>query len=217
MRGRRLPDAPPSTSRRSAWDVVDLAALHASSVGHPRQSVVELALVPVRRGRIPVGDARRVELLLGGSDRLNDEVAAALRQVLDRRFLIAWSAQAVIPFLTGIFGGGDEPWFRRTIDVHLLARVADPPADPPADTVPEAADLVAAARRHHVPAAPESDALDSALTTAQLFMVLATRFAERGCPHVGSLLQRTSRRSRVEGQRLVPDVRAGELSPLGSA
>lgn len=202
-----VPAPPPRPFRRLPWQKADFLVLHSSPLegaGPPR---VQVAWLPVQDGRIDVSGARRVRVSWPGSTPSWDLVGDAARteeagvpiagqpeeapgRALNGRFLITWSVEDLVPILDGVFGGGPKPWLRRTIDVRRLAFTADRLAgDAPG---PDAPNLAAVARRYRVPGPPPSDALDAALMTAELFLILATRLAAQGYRDVGSLLGRTN-------------------------
>jgi DNA polymerase-3 subunit epsilon len=101
-----------------------------------------------------------------------EEAKEALRRRIASRFLLAWWAPVEAGFLDQLFGGGLGAWMRRAIDVRdlLLALEGEAAAR---------LTLSAAAERHHVPVASPHEALDDALVTAQLFLVLATKLGDR--------------------------------------
>ena len=91
-----------------------------------------------------------------------------LRDALDGRFLVTWWAPVEAAFLDRIFGGGLRSWRRRAIDVReLLISLEGPSA--------VQLTLSQAAERFSVPVASPHNALDDALVTAQLFLVIAAK------------------------------------------
>lgn len=111
------------------------------------------------------------------------EASRELAALLDRRYLLAWYARVETSFLGSLFAMPDRRWTRRTIDVRdlLVALEGAPAARMP---------LTAAAEACGVPVADPHHALDDALVTAQLFVVLATRLEARDGPRtVGDLLR----------------------------
>ncbi len=198
-----VPAPPPKPLRRLPWQKADLMVLHFSPLESEGPRRAQVAWLPVQDGRIEMSGARRVRVSWSGSPPSWDLVGDAARteetevpiandpeeapgRALDRRFLITWSAEDLIPILDEVFGGGPKPWFRRTIDVRRLAFTVDRlGGDAPGSDAPS---LAAVARRYRVPGPPPSDAMDAALMTAELFLILATRLAAQGYPDVGSLL-----------------------------
>lgn len=198
-----VPAPPPRPCRRLPWQKADFLVLHFSPLEGADPPRGQVAWLPVQDGRIDMSGARRVKVSWPGSTPSWDLVGDAARieevevpiasqpeevpgRALDRRFLITWSAEDLVPILDAVFGGGPKPWFRRTIDVRRLASAADRLAgDVPSLDV---SNLAAVARRYRVPEPPPHDALDAALMTAELFLILATRLAAQGHRDVGSLL-----------------------------
>jgi DNA polymerase-3 subunit epsilon len=118
------------------------------------------------------------------------EASHALHAALAGRCLLAWYAGVEIAFLRRTFGGSRRAWSRRTIDVRDLA-IALEGADPDARF-----GLSRTARRYGVPVANPHEALDDALVTAQLFLVLASKLEARGRRTAGGL-----QRARKPGAR----------------
>lgn len=179
----------PRVSRDAAWRDVAYIALDFETTGlEPSDHVVSYGVVPVDHGRASVGAARHrlvrpptapsarsqmVHLLRPQdlADAPDMSVAAAgLRDALAGRVILAWFAQVEVQFLRGIFGGSNRWWRRRVIDVRDLAIAAD--AAPVAARAQRGYALGAIAERYGVPVADPHDALDDALVTAQLFLVL---------------------------------------------
>ncbi len=168
-------------------------------------------VVPVRAGRVVVGEAlgRLVRPAVAPSPRSQvvhglrpgdlagappmAEVQGELRDALAGRYLLAWCADVELAFLGQVFGAAWR-WRRRTLDVQRLAVALDRAEGEVGPRGRYA--LQAAARRSGVPVASPHDALDDALVTAQLFIVLAPRLARHGHGTVGRLL-RLAARTRV--------------------
>jgi DNA polymerase-3 subunit epsilon len=115
------------------------------------------------------------------------EVAGDLRAAISGRVLLAWFAEVEIAFLRRIYGGSERAWRRRTVDVRDLAIAVD--HGPASARAARGYGLTATAERYGVPVANPHDALDDALVTAQLFLVLAAKLPDRPRPSVGDLLQ----------------------------
>ena len=202
---RRLPEAVPRWVRHRAWRAVDFVALDVQATeADPRgDAVVSFAAVPVRAGRVDLREARcgkvtpdrpssqgSVGIAPGLKERVDDldQTLEPLRVALDRRYLITWSAEVEAPFLDQMFGGGRIRWLRRTIDVHRLVSIADRLQG--RGPRPEDYGLDALAGEFRLPVPQPCDPMDAALTTAQLFLILATKLAGLGHRDVGSLLWR---------------------------
>jgi DNA polymerase-3 subunit epsilon len=109
----------------------------------------------------------------------------ALRRALDGRFLLAWFASVEIGFLRRLYGGRTRSWVRRTIDVRQLAIELEHLDQDVRQS------LSSAAEHYGVPVARPHEALDDAMVTAQLFLVLAARLEERGFGSTRSFLRLT--------------------------
>jgi DNA polymerase-3 subunit epsilon len=181
---------PPSRNfQRRSWRLVDLVSLdfEATGLDLQRDKIISFGAVPIRKARIDVGDAvyqivdpeevppspesivvhglRPMDL--AGAPSI--EVARrTLRDALDGRFLVTWWAPVEAAFLDRIFGGGLRSWWRRAIDVRELLIVLEGPSSAQLT-------LSQAAERFGVPVASPHNALDDALVTAQLFLVVASK------------------------------------------
>lgn len=200
MNGRR-PEAPPAAWRNMPWTKVPFASLdfEATGLDFAKDTIISFGVVPVTAGRIDVGGAvyqlvdpvdvpldRRaigVHMLrpLDLVDAPSLEAAReALRAALGRRFLITWFAEVEAAFLDKIFGGGRKRWMRRAVDVRRLVAGLEGDAHGPLT-------LAACAERYRIPVADPHHALDDALVTAQLFLVMARKLADRGIRSVAEL------------------------------
>ena len=188
------PPAPPDrAARRAPWRASDLVALdfEATGLDFQKDTIISFGAVPVRRGRIDVGDSVYQLVNPGDVDvsprsvvvhmlRPLDLVDApsveaakeALGAAIGPRFLLAWWAPVEAAFLDKLFGGGIKGWMRRAIDVRDLLLAVEGAAGAEL-TLPAAAD------RYGVPVASPHHALDDALVTAQLFLVLAAKLSGR--------------------------------------
>jgi len=108
-----------------------------------------------------------------------------LRLALGGRFLLAWFASVEIGFLGRLYGRRPRSWVRRTIDVRQMAIELEHLDQDVRQS------LSSAAERYGVPVANPHEALDDAMVTAQLFLVLATRLEERGFGSARSFLRLT--------------------------
>jgi len=192
MRRRRLRvPGPPRGALARPWRQAELVALdfEATGLDLDLDTIVSFGVVPVRAGRVVLGEGlhqlidphvppsprsqtihglRPVDL--AGAPRL-EEARVRLRDALQGRFLLVWFAEVEVGFLAAIFGGRASTWRRRTIDVRNLAIAADGAPDEARGRPGYA--LTRLAARLGVPVADPHSALDDALVTAQLFLVLA--------------------------------------------
>ena len=212
MRG---PPPPPRVLRRAPWTAAAFAALDFETTGldPSRDAVVSFGVVPVLGGRVVVGGAVYREVApsapltaasvvvhglrpvdLAGAPGL-EEARAELAAALAGRFPLAWGAGIEAAFLARIFGGRPRAWRRRIVDVLRLAELA---GEIPAEGEPS---LAAAAARLGVPVERPHHALDDALTTAQVFLVLVARLAPRGYDTPARLLRasRSAPRTSLRG------------------
>lgn len=201
----RRPAAPARSLRRRPWRRAPFASLDFETTGldYRRDSVVSFGVVPVRAGRVVVGESLHQlvipavasttasmkihQILPRDLERAAspDAAGAILRDALERRFLLAWYADVELAFLRRTFGGRPRTWSSRTIDVRRLALELEH-ADPDSRY-----GLSVTADRYGVPVANPHEALDDALVTAQLFLVLASKLEVRGFGSVRSYLKLT--------------------------
>lgn len=205
--GVRPPSAPALALRRRPWRQAAFAALDFETTGldHRRDAVVSFGVVPVRDGRVVVGEGLHQLVApeipsTAASMKIHgllprdlaeapplQEARTALRAALDGRFILAWYADVELAFLRRTFGGGRRAWARRTVDVLRLVMELER-AGPGARL-----GLGATAARYGVPVASPHEAFDDALVTAQLFLVLASKLEARGFGSVRSYLRLTKR------------------------
>jgi DNA polymerase-3 subunit epsilon len=207
---------PPRPLRRRPWVEAEFASLDFETTGldPDRDAVVSFGVVPVRHGRVILTESEYQEVApeapltarsivvhglrpldLQGAPTLS-QVLSDLRASLERRYLLAWSADVEAGFLSRAFGGSGRWWRRRIVDVLLLAQIADRlegRAARPGDY-----NLTNAAARFGTPVHAPHHAFDDALTTAQLFLVLATKLSTKGYGTPARLL-RAGRRLRARG------------------
>lgn len=191
------PSRPPWPSRRIPWTRVALAALDFETTGlDASDTVVSFGVVPVLDGRIALAgsvyrtvgvasDLSARSIVVHGllpSDLADSppmhEVLPILRDALDGRYLLTWAAGLEATFLAKLFGGEPRRWLRRSIDVLGLAIHVDRLEG----REPERGDyaLSAAAERSGVPVEQPHHAFDDALTTAQMFLILASKLSREG-------------------------------------
>lgn len=211
------PEAPSRRFRQRPWKAVDLVSVYSTISEDLSQRTVRFGLAPVQSGRIVMRGARSLSVRLKARDPrdvviadsrfesldapIQEDTPEALRGDLDRRYLVAWSAGTEAALLDEIFSEGRTHWLRRTIEVRRLASLTDRLSG--RDLGPDVFDLPSVARRYRVPEPPPCDALDAAVMTAELFLVLATKLAALGYRDVASLLQETSSPI-LPGARLAP-------------
>jgi DNA polymerase III subunit epsilon len=191
--------------RSRRWREVEFASLDFETTGldRERDAVVSFGVVPVRGGRVVVGEAvhqlvlpevpasvesMRIHGILPKdlADAQPFPVAGqTLRLALAGRFVLAWFAGVEIGFLCRLYGGGRRSWVRRTIDVRQMAIELEHLDQDVRQS------LSSAAEHYRVPVANPHEALDDAMVTAQLFLVLADRLEERGLGTARSLLRLT--------------------------
>jgi DNA polymerase-3 subunit epsilon len=189
---------PPRRLRRRPWIEAEFASLDFETTGldPAHDAVVSFGVVPVRHGRVILAESDYREIApeapltarsivvhglrpldLQGAPTLS-QVLPDLRAPLQGRYLLAWSADVEAGFLSRAFGGSGRWWRRRIVDVLLLAQVADRlegHAARPGDY-----NLTTAAVRLGTPVHAPHHALDDALTTAQIFLMLATKLSSKG-------------------------------------
>jgi len=176
-----------------------------------RDEIISFGTVPVSGGRVKLGDAvyREVKPRVQPSVasvkvhglRAKDleeapslsVVAPELSSALAGRYLLTWVADVEIGFLRAVFGKPPRWWRRRTIDVVDLVRAHA--CDPRAPTAPVEGGLSVTAGRYGVPEEDPHHALNDALMTAELFLVLATKLEVTGRTNVRDL-QRIARERR---------------------
>lgn len=200
-RVRRWPAPPDVGWREAAYAVVDLEL---TGLDLKRDEIISVGVAPVRGGRIGADrrywtvrpdrpmdpDAVKVHCLttaeLEASPPLAD-LLGDLREALRGRVLVAHAAWVERAFLDRAFGPLGERLPRAILDTAALARVAGLRAPGPA--VPQLEQL---ARDLGVPVHTPHHALGDAVTTAEVFLVLAARLeAAAGRPlTVGDLVRR---------------------------
>lgn len=199
------PRRPARGTRSRSWRELEFASLDFETTGldRERDAVVSFGVVPVRGGRVVVGEAvhqlvvpdvpsspesMRIHGILPRDLADAQPFAVAgetLRRALDRRFLLAWFANVEIGFLGRLFGGRRRSWVRRTIDVRQMAIELEHLDQDVRQS------LSSAAERYGVPVANPHEALDDAMVTAQVFLVLAARLEDRGFGSARSFLRLT--------------------------
>jgi DNA polymerase-3 subunit epsilon len=198
---------PPVLARRRAWHEARYAALDFETTGLDLRTdtVVSFGVVPVDGARVvmrgamhqliephipPSPRSQTIHELrpqdLAGSPTI-DEARASLRTALQGRILLVWFAEVELNFLKVIFGGAARGWRRRTIDVRSVAMAVD--GIPPSQRDQRGYPLSGTARRYGIPVEDPHEALDDAVVTAQLFLVLASKVPGKPRPRVRDLLE----------------------------
>jgi DNA polymerase III subunit epsilon len=201
---RRRPRRPARSRRRGSWRRAEFAALDFETTGldRRRDAVVSFGVVPVRGGRVVIGEAvhelvrpdvpaspesMRVHGILPGdlaNARSLPEAGETLRRALDGRFLVTWFASVEIAFLRRMYGGR-RSWVHRTIDVRQMVIELERLDQDVRQS------LTSAAEHYGVPVTNPHEALDDAMVTAQLFLVVAARLEARGTLSTRRLLSLT--------------------------
>ncbi|GIU95272.1 MAG: DNA polymerase III subunit epsilon [Gaiellaceae bacterium] len=198
-----------------SWREVRFAVLdfEATGLDLERDHVLSFGVVPVERGRVRLADAvyrvvRPPITVPAASIRVHGirpselERAPRLEDVLDElvealrdRVLVAHAAGVELGFLRRIRRQYGRPRVRRAIDVLDLAD--ELARRKPTSPAPPSERLAVLAAAHGVPVARTHHAFSDALTTAQLFLVLATRLEHLGAGRVRDL--RRAGRLRARG------------------
>ena len=190
-----LPTRPPRAAARRPWRAASYASLDFETTGLDleRDDVVSFGVVPIEGGRVHPGRSTYREVTptaaltgttivvhglrpvdLAGAPPL-DAVADDLRAALADRYVLAWAADIEAAFLGRTFGRSARWWRTRIVDVLRLAILVRDADGPDRDF-----SLTAVARRLGVPVEHPHHALDDALTTAQVFLVLLPELERRG-------------------------------------
>jgi DNA polymerase III subunit epsilon len=205
----------PSPARRSPaalWQHAEFVSLDFETTGLDplRDHIISFGIVPIRNGRIVVGERIYQEVSPGvhpspesvkvhglRATDLRDgnpieEAAMSLHRALDGRFVVAWAAEVEAAFLASVFGRRARWWRRRIIDARVLAHSVE--RDGAGDA--RSYTLTAVAERFGVPVHSAHDAFDDALTTAEVFLVAASRLSSKR-PCSARWLLRAGRRRRA--------------------
>ncbi len=194
----KVPEAPRRSRRSLPWEEARLAAVdfEATGLDFAKDTIISFGVVPIDDGMIDVG-ASTYELvdplevtpspksitvhMLRPSDLAGalplDEALERLSQAIAGRFLITWRVWVETGFLAKAYGVDAKVWLKRSVDVQKLATHLAREEDGSDITMWS---LTGVAERYSVPVADPHNALDDALVTAQLFLVVATRLAARG-------------------------------------
>lgn len=213
----------------TSWREASFAVLdfEATGLDFSRDHVVSYGVVPIDGGRARLAGARyRVVKppvpLSVASIRVHgirpaeledapplEDVLDELVRALDGRILVAHAAGVELGFLDRIRRRHGRPRVRRAVDVLDLAdevaslepHMREPPSE----------HLAALASSYGVPVERTHHAFSDALTTAQLFLVLATRLERHGRGRVRDLL-RAGRAQFARSSFRTPLERTGPVS-----
>ena len=99
-----------------------------------------------------------------------------LHDALAGRYVLAWAAKIEAAFLARVFGRQSSWWRKQIVDVLRLALLVERTGDGREQDF----SLTAVADRLGVPVEHPHHALDDALTTAEVFLVLQPELERRG-------------------------------------
>jgi DNA polymerase III subunit epsilon len=192
------PAAPSRWFLHHSWTKAPLVALDFETTGLDlrRDAIISYGAVPIVEGRVDLGRAqyrevrpvveptrdsiavhhlRPVDLREAPSMR---ETRNELSLMLERAHIVTWVAEVEANFLATVFGGGSLSWLRRTIDTYRMARALERlEGGDPERGIGRLEDV---ADRYGVPVEEAHHALDDAVMTAELFLVLAAKLSARG-------------------------------------
>ena len=199
----RGPAKVPSAVRRAGWRSSRYASLDFELTGLDLRNdrIISFGVVPVDGSRIEVGrsvyelvdpgdvEMSRDAVTIHGLRPVDvrganpaDTARRSLDDALGGRILITWYAIVEASFLGKLYGTRAKPWLRRCIDVRVLVMKL-------LGNEATRMTLEQAAERFGVPVASPHHALDDALVTAQLFVVVASRFEAEGIGTARDLLR----------------------------
>lgn len=156
--------------------------------------IISFGVVPIERGRIAPGRStyhevrpdrplKPASIVVHGLRPVDLETASSLgavvgdlRAALAGRYVLAWAATVEAASLAKAFGRRPSWWRRQIIDVFRLALLLD--RSEPGSSRDRS--LTAVAERLGVPVERPHHALDDALTTAEVFLVLLPELERRG-------------------------------------
>lgn len=177
--------------RRAAYASLDFETTGLDLAG---DDIISFGVIPIERGRIAVGRStyrevrpdrplKPASIVVHGLRPVDLEAASSLgtvaedlRDALSGRYVLAWAAKIEAAFLARVFGRRPSWWRRQIIDVLRLALLVD--RSEPGGS--QDFSLTAVAERLGVPVERPHHALDDALTTAQVFLVLLPELEQRG-------------------------------------
>lgn len=190
------PPKRPRGSRGGSWRGAAYASLDFETTGLDLagDDIISFGVIPIERGRIVLGGStyrevrpdkplKPASIAVHGLRPVDLETASSLGTVvqdlhdaLAGRFVLAWAAKIEAAFLAKVFGRRASWWRRHIIDVLRLALLVDRSESGGYQDF----SLTAVAERLGVPVEHPHHALDDALTTAQVFLVLLPELEQRG-------------------------------------
>jgi len=190
--------------RRAAYASLDFETTGLDLEG---DDIISFGVIPIDEGRILPGRStyrevrpdrplKPASIAVHGLRPVDLEQASALGTVVNDlhdalagRYVLAWAAQIEAAFLARVFGRRSSWWRKQIIDVLRLALLVEGTGEGPHRDY----SLTAVAGRLGVPVERPHHALDDALTTAEVFLVLQPELERRGITTPRRLL-RASRR-----------------------
>ena len=191
------------------WRAAAYASLDFETTGLDLEGddIISFGVIPIDEGRILPGRStyrevrpdrplKPASIAVHGLRPVDLEQASALGTVVNDlhdalagRYVLAWAAQIEAAFLARVFGRRSSWWRKQIIDVLRLALLVEGAGEGPHRDY----SLTAVAGRLGVPVERPHHALDDALTTAEVFLVLQPELERRGITTPRRLL-RASRR-----------------------
>jgi len=177
--------------RRAAYASLDFETTGLDLEG---DDIISFGVIPIDEGRILPGRStyrevrpdrplKPASIAVHGLRPVDLEQASALGTVVNDlhdalagRYVLAWAAQIEAAFLARVFGRRSSWWRKQIIDVLRLALLVEGAGEGPHRDY----SLTAVAGRLGVPVERPHHALDDALTTAEVFLVLQPELERRG-------------------------------------
>ena len=177
--------------RRAAYASLDFET---TGLDLDEDDIISFGVIPIEGGRILPGHStyrevrpdrslKPASIAVHGLRPVDLEEASALGTVVDDlrdalagRFLLAWAAEIEAAFLARVFGRRSAWWRKQIIDVLRLALLVERTGDGRHQDF----SLTAVADRLGVPVERPHHALDDALTTAEVFLVLQPGLERQG-------------------------------------
>jgi DNA polymerase III subunit epsilon len=191
-------DAPPRPRGvgGGAWRWAAYASLDFETTGLDLDGddIISFGVIPIEGARILPGRStyrevrpdrplKPASIAVHGLRPADLEEASALGMVVDDlrdalagRYVVAWAAEIEAAFLARVFGRRSSWWRKQIIDVLRLALLVERAGEGRRQDF----SLTAVAGRLGVPVERPHHALDDALTTAEVFLVLLPELERRG-------------------------------------